>query len=343
MKEGSAISTLIHATAAWHGGLNLDKDMMVLVTPYRVVWSPPADLIPKAVTRVRIDAVVLPGLVDHHAHTEQIELDSVLEGGISGVRDLGGEPDTVFPLVERSRTADDIPRVTAAGPILTAPGGYPSDRPWATPGMYRFVEHPDEAAPIVSDLAARGAMVIKVALCNDAGADLGDRELEAIVRAACAHGLQVIAHAQGAGEPERALDAGVRELAHTPWTHRLSATVIAACAASMTWTSTLDIHGWGRHTMEWCTALDNLWRFRAAGGQVRYGTDLGNGPLPLGVNQRELQALGEAGYHPPQILRAIATSRTDLSLVARDPLTDVRVLAEATRWRAVYPQGREFS
>lgn len=337
------MSTLIHAAAAWTGGPELDKDAVVLVTKHRIVWYPPAALVPEAVTRVRLDAVVLPGLVDHHAHTEQIELGPVLVGGISGVRDLGGEPATVFPLARRSRTADDIPRVAPAGPILTAPGGYPSDRPWARPGTYRFVRHPDEAAPIVAGLVADGAVVIKVALHNGVGADLGDSELKAIVHAARLHGLEVIAHAEGAGEPERALDAGVAELAHTPWTHRLSAAVVAACAASMTWTSTLDIHGWGRPTMELNTASDNLRRFRAAGGQIRYGTDLGNGPLPLGVNQRELRALGEAGFPPAGILRAIATSRTDLSVLPRDPLADIAALAEATRWPALRPERKESS
>jgi hypothetical protein len=38
---------------------------------------------------------------------------------------------------------------------------------------------------------------------------------------------------------------------------------------------------------------------------VRYGTDLGNGPLPPGVNQREIRALQAAGLTPSDILSAM--------------------------------------
>nr|BFE69172.1 hypothetical protein GCM10020092_024730 [Actinoplanes digitatis] len=38
---------------------------------------------------------------------------------------------------------------------------------------------------------------------------------------------------------------------------------------------------------------------------MRYGTDLGNGPLPPGVNPRELGALLRAGMDPAGILAAM--------------------------------------
>ena len=46
--------------------------------------------------------------------------------------------------------------------------------------------------------------------------------------------------------------------------------------------STLDILSFGRDTAELRVALDNLRRFHDAGGEVVYGTDLGNGPIPSG-------------------------------------------------------------
>ena len=36
-----------------------------------------------------------------------------------------------------------------------------------------------------------------------------------------------------------------------------------------------------------------------------YGTDLGNGPLPVGLNQREIEALQGAGLSPEQIIAAL--------------------------------------
>ena len=91
--------------------------------------------------------------------------------------------------------------------------------------------------------------------------------------------LPVTAHAQGAGQVERALGAGFDELAHTPWI-RLSDDVIETAAARLRIVSTLDIHSYGRDTPEIRAAIDNLRRFHAAGGTVIYGTDLGNGPDP---------------------------------------------------------------
>jgi hypothetical protein len=38
---------------------------------------------------------------------------------------------------------------------------------------------------------------------------------------------------------------------------------------------------------------------------VRYGTDLGNGPLPPAINPRELRALQRAGLGPAEILAAV--------------------------------------
>ncbi|WP_431245799.1 hypothetical protein [Leifsonia xyli] len=77
----------------------------------------------------------------------------------------------------------------------------------------------------------------------------------------------------------------------------------------MSWVSTLDIHGWGDPTDEFVIASENLGRFAASGGRVLYGTDLGNGPLAVGVNARELRALLDAGVHPDTALRSIAGLR----------------------------------
>jgi hypothetical protein len=76
----------------------------------------------------------------------------------------------------------------------------------------------------------------------------------------------------------------------------------------MQWISTLDIHGWGTPTPEWGTAVANLRRFLEYGGSVRYGTDLGNGPLVPGVNPREVRALQAAGLTPDDILLTMTGS-----------------------------------
>ncbi|MFI6741815.1 amidohydrolase family protein [Nonomuraea sp. NPDC050451] len=320
---------VVEAEAGWCGGRELHRPARVLVDGTGVHWSPGIPE-PDVVRRVRVPGVLVPGLVDHHVHTDQIDPPALLAGGITCVRDLGAPAGFVFELARRSEQDPGLPRILPAGPFLTAPGGYPTDRLWAQEGSCRPLRDAVDAERTVHDLAAQGACLVKVAMNADAGPVLGDAELRAVVGAARDAGLLVVAHAEGDDQAERALDAGVDELAHVPWTHRLADEVIRRCAARTAWTSTMDIHGWGKDTPGREIAMDNLRRFARAGGRVRYGTDLGNGPLPLGVNVRELQALSDAELSPVRILASIATSARELAVLPGDPLTDPLMTSRVT-------------
>jgi imidazolonepropionase-like amidohydrolase len=142
-----------------------------------------------------------------------------------------------------------------------------------------------------------------VSLNADAGPTLSDAELVAICEYAHARDLSVTAHVQGQGQTERALGAGVDELAHCPWTERLSDDLVAGLARRTGIVSTLDIHSHSRSELE--TAIDNLQRFVEVGGRVRYGTDLGNGPIPPGIDPAEVEHLASAGLTTDAILRAM--------------------------------------
>jgi hypothetical protein len=74
---------------------------------------------------------------------------------------------------------------------------------------------------------------------------------------------------------------------------------------SMSWISTLDIHGWGSYGADFSRAVGNIERFIAFGGTVHYGTDLGNGPLPVGLNRRELEALLGARMTPADLIASL--------------------------------------
>src|SRR5690606_20121489 len=126
-------------------------------------------------------------------------------------------------------------------------------------------------------------------------------------------GREVVAHVEGTGQAARAFEAGTDRLAHTPWTERLDDDLLKAMAGpkartlsgAQAWISTLDIHGWGEPTEAFVVAKDNLRRFHAFGGTVSYGTDFGNGPLPAGVNERELRALISVGMSENGVIRAM--------------------------------------
>jgi hypothetical protein len=254
----------------------------------------------------RLAGTVLPGFVDSHVHLGLVDAAGLVPGGISRVVDLGWDPAVVAALA--ASTAPDAVAVEFAGAFLTAPGGYPGDRSWAPPTAVREVSTGAGASAAVAEMAGFGASVIKIALNSAAGPVWADALLDTVVAAAHAAGLPIVAHAEGPGQAMRAVAAGVDALAHTPWTERLSDDDVAACAARCAWISTLDIHGRGEGGRAHETAVDNLGRFAALSGRVLYGTDLGNGPLPVGINPRELAALGEAGLSTGDLVRALTRS-----------------------------------
>jgi imidazolonepropionase-like amidohydrolase len=177
----------------------------------------------------------------------------------------------------------------------------------------------------------------------EAGPTPSDAALAAICDAARAAELPVTAHAQGRGQVERALGAGVDELAHTPWTDRLSDEVLQTAASRLRIVSTLDILSFGRDTPEIRTALDNLRRFHVAGGTIVYGTDLGNGSIPPGIHDREARLMVEAGMESEEVLEAMIRAPlepgapADLIALAGNPLDDLATLDDV---RLVVRAGR---
>ncbi|MFE6965308.1 hypothetical protein ACFVAJ_09355 [Agromyces sp. NPDC057679] len=266
--------------------------------------------------------VVLPPFIDHHVHLMLVGAESLAGGDLAGVVDLGAPPEFVAHAAER----EGLPRIAHAGAFVTARGGYPSGRPWAAAGSVREVERepapaagpaadthralPGPVAAAVQEQLAFGASLIKTTLHADHGPVLDRDALDELVAEAHAASLPVVAHVEGAGMAALAIDAGVDALAHTPFTERIDDALIArAVAAGQVWISTLWINGYGAGGAEFDCAVDNLRRFRAAGGRVVYGTDLGNGEREpgtgLGVHAAELAALVEAGLGASDLIAAL--------------------------------------
>jgi imidazolonepropionase-like amidohydrolase len=288
---------------------------------------------PDAGEEVVGDWFLLPGVRDAHVHIGLSDPRAVLRGGVTAVRDLGWPPRDIFPLVDISTGTDfDGPAVAAVGPMITAPGGYPSRAGWCPAEGWVEVRDPEEAAGAVRRIASQDPAAIKVMLNSEAGPTLPDRELVAVVESAHALGLPVAAHVQGSGQTERALGAGVDELAHCPWTEHLSDQLVEALARSTTIVSTLDIHSYGRRTPNLDRAIDNLSRFTGAGGLVRYGTDLGNGPIPPGIHAGEAAHLAAAGLSVEGILRAMTGgplargTEADIVGLGANPFEDLSAL-----------------
>lgn len=285
------------------------------------------------------DAVgtVLPGVVDRHVHLGLVDRRLLAGSCVVEVHDLGWDPATVGQWAAAA-TREVGPAIRFAGPFHTAPGGYPSGRAWAPSAAVRHVASAQEAVDAVAAVAAAGGSFVKIAL--HAGMSLlPDAVLDALVRAAHHAALPAYVHAEGPGQAERAIAAGADTLVHVPWTEVVPDRVVAAAAARTTWVSTLSIHGAGSTDLD--RALDNARRFVAAGGRLVYGTDMGNGPTPVGVNGREIHLLGEAGLAGELLRRAVlaqplpTTAGSAAAGALTAPLPVPQTAADLVRWLAI--------
>jgi imidazolonepropionase-like amidohydrolase len=326
----------IRAPAAWLGPGGFVEDAQIVCEGGRITYAGADTRIELADQELGVDGFLMPAVADRHVHIELSDPSAVLAGGVTAVRDLAWPVERIFALADASEMPSfDGPLIKAAGPMLTAPGGYPTRDSWAPAGTGRELASAEDATTAVEELARLGAAAIKVSLNAEAGPTPTDGELSAICDVAHAADLPVTAHAQGRGQVERALGAGVDELAHTPWI-RLSDEVIQTAALRLRIVSTLDILSFGHDTPEIRTALDNLRRFHVAGGTIVYGTDLGNGAIPPGIHTREALLLVEAGLEPEEVLEAMIRAPlapdapADLIALRQSPLEDLRALDDVT-------------
>ncbi|HEV7826791.1 MAG TPA: amidohydrolase family protein [Mycobacteriales bacterium] len=348
MSGGSAPATLGGARTAgrgvalrgtvWPGGDTVPYDGWVVVAGDGAV----AELAPAGALDPPPDLRVLggpghwigPGVVDAHVHLAFGDPAEMLAGGVVAVRDLGAPPDRAREW--RVPTAGR-PSVAVAGPLCTAPGGYPS-RSWGAAGFTVGIPCADAAGPAVREVLARGVDLVKLALEPAGGAPVPDpATVRAIVRAAHDGGVPVTAHALTADMVVRALDAGVDELCHTP-VERLGERLVERVAASgVAVVSTLQTFFSGGVGGD---AARNAAALHRAGVPLVYGTDLGNAGTRTGVDPRELDRLADTGLGRLGALRAATEvaaracgirgptgriavgERAALVLLAADPLVE---------------------
>jgi imidazolonepropionase-like amidohydrolase len=283
------------------------------------------------------DATILPGLINSHVHNayEPRNLSAWLQQGVTTVRDLGAPlGSSYFSRRDELRSNPGYARVVASGPIVTVPGGYPTSRISCL-----TVSSPEDAQQKITQLLAGGADVIKIAIESGGGPTLSAAEISAIVETAHESNIPVTAHVTKSQDLERALAAGVDDIAHMV-TDRASRSIIRQMVESETsWVPTLvalDGEGAG-----------NLQQFVRAGGSVALGSDAGYLPgLKIGLPMDEIMAMQGAGMTPMEVL--VASTRNaarvcrlegvlgtlevgklaDILVVGGNPLEDIRALEQ---------------
>lgn len=108
---------------------------------------------------------ILPGIINSHIHhgADPAQRRQFLKLGITSVCDLGSPWQEIDNACLEVDAGEPASRFFYAGPIVTAPGGYP-DGLYGTTGFNLEVSNPEEGRKAVRDVLNRGAHVIKIAL-----------------------------------------------------------------------------------------------------------------------------------------------------------------------------------
>src|SRR4249919_3998481 len=148
----------IRASRAWLGPGRVVDDAQIVTQDGTITYAGAATPIEAADREIRIDGFLMPAAADRHVHIELSDPVAVLRRGVTAVRDLAWPTDRIFALADASELLSfNGPLIRAAGPMLTAPGGYPTAASWAPAGTGREVTSPEEATAAVAELASLGA------------------------------------------------------------------------------------------------------------------------------------------------------------------------------------------
>lgn len=160
---------LLHGTV-WDGVSDRAiPDSAVVVRGGRIVAVGPlaGEGVPEEVPRIDLaGGFVLPGLIDNHVHvldrlrdepeTTEDGLRRWLCAGVTTLVDNGSTLEALEAFAS-SGPRGDLPRIVAAGPIFTAPGGYPFRQ-------HLEVAGPDQARTGAGRVLDGGASLLKAAV-----------------------------------------------------------------------------------------------------------------------------------------------------------------------------------
>ena len=337
---------------------------------------------------------VLPGLIDAHVHFGGFVIDDpewrftywsvfpffldyarsfrkrralALENGVTTVRSAGDNHPQILRLRDRINTGKLVgPRIVAAGPIFTAPGGHPAgtiykNNRYVVEHATRQVDATDAVRSEVQCLASDGVDHIKAVYGDVNPFDLEhpvpkleQHVLEALVDEAHHQGLPAMVHV---GKPEDAIDAvaaGADSIEHGILPGASSAECPAELVVSMLDQGTFFVPtltaAWAmkraypdalNHATRWVSQLHR------AGVCIALGTDAGAPGVVIGkAAHMELELLVASGLAPMEavvagtrnaagvIMRADALGTiepgklADLVVVAGNPAEDIRASRE---------------
>ena len=343
----------------------------VIVRDGRVAWlgaAREAPVPPDALVIPGRGRVLMPALIDMHAHVNAAELGAYVASGVGTVRNMWGTAAV-------ARLRDEVASGARAGPTIVSASPGVDGTPPQWPGTL-IVTAPESAAAVVRAQAAAGWRYLKVYT------RLSPAVFDAVMAAARASGMTPVGHVPLAVDVRHALAEGMRSVEHLTgydravsrsgsagtfgWadadTTRYAALAEASAAAGVWNTPTLAIYA-ALAAQHPAAERERIVRNRRAfvralarrdPGRILLGTDAGIGVVAPGTSAHdELAELVAAGLTPlaalragtvdaarflgrPELGRVAAGGAADLLLLAADPLLDV---ANARRIEGVVLRG----
>ena len=219
--------------------------MNVVVDGDRIVSvGPSAEQVPSGASVINGKGrFLIPGLWDMHIHvaSDPRALGLLLAAGITGARDMAGDPKQVLETRRRIKSGElDGPRLLVAGPMLAGPPSEADDSTWV-------IRTPEEASKAVASLAGQGVDFIKV---HD---HLSRETYRAVADSAKAKGIPFAGHVSEYVTPVEASGIGQKSIEHFEFLPK-------ACMALFDPKRTVTPAGCDR------TALDSLMKTFARNG-----------------------------------------------------------------------------
>jgi imidazolonepropionase-like amidohydrolase len=282
--------------------------------------------------------------------------DMLTSRGFTTVVDTGSDPRVTFPLRRRIESWELLgPKVYTSGTGIYPPRGIPyylrNDLPFWLRGFVPQPSTPEAAARTAERTIARGADLLKLFtgsyVARGKVTPMPEPIARAAVRVAHAHGRLVYSHPSNLEGTRVAIRSGVDVLAHPPdTTAGIDVSVLREMVdRRMAIVPTLKM--FADTVSRDPEYLDPIYRvvreFRALGGQLLFGTDVGY--MADYATEDEFRALARAGVDARGVLRMLTTApaerfgvgeaagsiavgrAADLVLLDGDPMSDLLAFA----------------
>ncbi len=341
--------------------------------------GPAKHVVKKSMTRIDVEGVVLPGLIDAHTHvclsasadpgrdianehptrtTARAirSLQQHVDAGVTTIRDVGGVHGIDLELSRLQREGFvEGPEVFAAGRLVCMTGGHACF-------LGIEVDGGDEARKAARSQLKAGARLLKVIATGGiitegvrpGAAQLTVAEMRAVCEEAAKAQKVVAAHAQGSEGIENALEAGCHSIEHGFWLSdrairtmkQQGRVLVPTFAALRTMRARADqLPAFIRDKLDEVERpqMSSFKRAVAAGVVVACGTDAGTPFNPHGNIKEELAAFSEAGLDHESVWRAATTGgAAALGIDDRGVLTPNRRADVIAVSRDVFQDPRQY-